>query len=283
MVDIKELQTILLEILKEFDRICKKHEIKYMIFCGSAIGAVRHQGFIPWDDDLDVAMLRSDYEKFMEVAPKELSDKYHLQIELSEHWPMCFSKLRKNNTTFLEKYHPKDKQTHQGIYIDIFPIDNASNNAIFRKIQFYCSKIVYAKSLYERGYETNSKAKKIFMYICKMLPTKPFHKIAKLSNNDKTQYVHSFLGCSARYNKGIFKRKWLTDSVLMEFEGYRFPVSSYYDELLTYMYGNYMQMPTEEEKEIKIHAILVDAEKNYSEYENYRDGMTWDVFSRNIH
>ncbi len=89
---------VLLELLKELDRVCKKHEIKYQLFCGSALGAVRHKGFIPWDDDLDVAMLRSEYQRFLEIAPSELGEQYFLQAELSPNWSMFFSKLRKNWT-----------------------------------------------------------------------------------------------------------------------------------------------------------------------------------------
>ena len=89
------LQEMLLQILREFDRICRKHKIQYMLFAGSAIGAARHKGFIPWDDDIDVAMLRPEYERFMAVAQSELDEKiYYLQKEFSAHWPIFFSKLR---------------------------------------------------------------------------------------------------------------------------------------------------------------------------------------------
>ena len=112
MSTLKEHQAILLELLIEFDRVCQKHNIKYILFAGSALGAVRHQGFIPWDDDLDVALLREDYERLMKLDPDEWNKTYYMQCEYSDHWPIHFSKLRKNNTTCLEKYHPKDNETH---------------------------------------------------------------------------------------------------------------------------------------------------------------------------
>ena len=127
------LQKRLLHILREFDRICKKHNISYMLFAGSTIGAARHKGFIPWDDDVDVAMLRSEYERFLEIAPSELDDNiYYLQKEFSAHWPMFFSKLRMNNTACIERYIPKDPKVHQGIYIDIFPVDNLCEGFVGR-------------------------------------------------------------------------------------------------------------------------------------------------------
>lgn len=283
MINLKELKSVLLELLKEFDRVCKKYNIPYVVFCGTALGTVRHKGFIPWDDDLDVSMLRSDYERFLEVAPGELKGEYYLQAEVSENWPMNFSKLRKNNTTCLEKYHPKMKNIHEGIYIDIFPCDNADDREWVRKIQFYASRVTLAKALWKRGYETDSKKKKLFMACCCLLPLKLFRKIAIQKKKNDSEYVQTFLACTSRYKKGIYKRSWFTERVEMDFEDMKVPISAHYDELLTTMYGDYMTLPSEEDRKVKEHAILIDTERNYTEYEHYRDGMKWDVHSRNIH
>ena len=280
MTDIIGHQKVLKELLLEFNRVCEKYDINYILFSGTAIGAVRHKGFIPWDDDLDVAMLRTDYERFLKVAPNELDSKYYLQAEFSEHWPLYFSKLRKNNTTCLEKYHPKDKKMHQGIYIDIFPVDNASDNKLVRQLQFFSSKIVLAKAFYRRGYDTDSFVKKIFMTFCRFMPLKPFHRFTLLKSANNSDMVHSFFGGTSKYQKGLYQRKWFTQFLKVEFDGDKFPVSAYYDEMLTTIYGNYMQLPNEEERKSKEHALLVDAECDYSAYENYRDGMKFDVYTR---
>ncbi len=279
----RKLKVVLLELLHEFDRVCKKHNIPYVVFCGTALGAVRHKGFIPWDDDLDVSMLREDYERFLKVAPEELQEKYYLQAEFSKHWNMHFSKLRKNNTTFLEKFHPKDKKMHQGIYIDIFPCDNADDREWVRKLQFYSSRIALANTIYKRGYESNSRSKKMFMWFCSILPVKPFHRFAMGRKKNNSESVHTFLSCTSRYKKGVYKRTWFTETVEMDFEDMKVPVSAHYDELLTVLYNDYMTLPSEEDRKIKEHAILIDTEKDYSEYEGYRDGMKFDVLSRNIH
>jgi lipopolysaccharide cholinephosphotransferase len=283
MRNLKEQQAVLLELLHEFDRICKKHRIPYVMFCGSAIGAVRHNGIIPWDDDLDVSMLRNDYERFLKIAPTELNEQYYLQAEGSAHWMMNFSKLRKNNTTYLEKFHPKDKQMHQGIYIDIFPCDNASDKEWIRKVQFYASRVALAKSLWKRGYETGSIKKKLFMSLCSILPEKPFKKISMMKNKSDSRYVQTFLACTSRYKKGVYERVWFTETTEIAFEDMIVPISAHYDALLTKLYGDYMQIPSEEDRKIKEHAILIDTERNYTEYEHYRDGMVWDVHTRNIH
>lgn len=284
MTDIHQKhKQVLLELLQEIDRICKKHGIHYVLFCGTALGAVRHKGFIPWDDDLDISMLRSDYERFLQVAPAELKEDFYLQAEFSDHWPMQFSKLRKNNTAFLEKFYPKDKKMHQGIYIDIFPADNASDKEWVRKLQFYASRITLAKTLDKRGYITDSKKKKLVIALCRLLPMKPFHSFAKREKENESEYVQTFLSCTSKYKKGIYKRKWFTETVEMDFENLKSPVSAHYDELLTVLYGDYMKLPSQEERKIKEHAVLIDTERSYTEFENYRDGMKFEVLSRNIH
>lgn len=173
-------QTLLLEMLKDIDIVCKRRRISYQLFAGTALGAVRHHGFIPWDDDVDIIMSRSEYERFFKEAAKDFDETlYFAQQEHSAHWPMPYSKLRRNNTTCIEKYYPKDLKTHQGVYVDIFPCDNLSDCTLMRKIQFCVSKIIIAKSLYARGYETNSVIKKLFMQVCRMFPLKGLKAICR--------------------------------------------------------------------------------------------------------
>lgn len=282
MATLKEHQEVLLELLKEFDRVCKNNNINYILFAGSALGAVRHKGFIPWDDDLDIALLREDYDKLMSLDSSLWKKEYFLQKEFSAHWPLHFSKLRKNNTTCLEKYHPKDNEIHQGIYIDVFPIDNASDNKFIRKLQFYSSRIVIAKTKFAQGYDTNSALKKLVMFACRVLPLKPFYKLATMKKNEKSKNVHSFFGGSINYQKGVFPKYWFRNTTVASFEDIHIPISKYYDEMLTKQYGDYMKLPSIEDRKCKVHAILVDTENNYTMYEHYRDGMKFDVHTRSI-
>ena len=246
--DIKQHQQALYRILAEFDRVCRILNVKYILFAGTMLGAVRHRGFIPWDDDLDIIMPGRDYEKFLAEADKHIDkEKFFLQKEFSRHWPMFFSKLRMNNTTCLEKFHPKDKQMHQGIYMDIFPCDNLSENPVIAKLQFLFSKIVIAKSLYRRGYETDSTKKKIFMAMCRLLPLAPFVKFVKGKKINSTK-VHTFLAASSKYEKSVFDRKYFENIISMDFEQGQYPVSRYYDDVLTILYGDYMQLPPEADR-----------------------------------
>ncbi len=121
---LNKLHETLIELLDEFVRICKKHNLKYTLVAGTVLGAVRHSGFIPWDDDIDVGMLRPDYEKFLEVAPKELKDKYILDcFEQNKDYHLSFAKIKKNGTIFDEEaaHHMNN---HKGIFLDVFPLDN---------------------------------------------------------------------------------------------------------------------------------------------------------------
>lgn len=280
---LKKQQNILLELWTEFDVICKKHNIPYMLYAGSALGAVRHQGIIPWDDDLDVVMMRADYERFLEVAYNELdSEKFFLQKEFSNHWPMFFSKIRKNQTAFMERIIAKDPLMHQGIYMDIFACDNLSNNSLIRKLQFISARIVVAKSLYLRGYLTNSILKKVFMICSSILPMAPFLKLIQMKGKDATKYVHTFLAAGKSYHKNIYPRCWLEESIYMDFHGKKAPVSKYYDAMLTTVYGDYMTPLPESERGCKIHAEIVDVENSYEQYLELQRNMKYEEFSRSI-
>lgn len=119
---LRQLQKTELSILKRFKQICDKHHLRYYLYGGTLLGAVRHEGFIPWDDDVDVCMPYSDYEIFLNVAKKELGEDYFLQTsESDKHFVAPFAKIRLNNSTFLDSKFAKRHINH-GIWIDIFPL-----------------------------------------------------------------------------------------------------------------------------------------------------------------
>ncbi len=278
-----EHQQALYAGLEEFDRVCRALGIRYFLFAGTMLGAVRHQGFIPWDDDVDVLMLRQDYDRFLREAENVLDQKrFYLQKEFSEHWPMFFSKLRLNGTACLEKYHPKDRKTHRGVYLDIFPCDNAYDSAILRKVQFLASKVVITKALFARGYETDSAVKKLVLQLCRLLPAKPFRALCRADKAGDTGFVHVFLGASSKYGRSVFPRSWFEETVELPFGEKRFPVPKEYDPVLTRLYGDYMTLPPEEDRSCKVHAVLVDLEHSYEEYEHYLDNMVFTEYTRSI-
>lgn len=277
-----EHQRALCTLLEEFDRVCRALDISYVLFAGTLLGAVRHGDFIPWDDDLDVLMLRPDYERLLREADGVLDrEKFYLQKEFSGHWPMFFSKLRLNGTACLERYHPKDPDHHQGVYMDIFPCDAALGGALGQKIQYLCSKVVIAKSLDRRGYDTDSRAKKIVMALCRLLPMKPFLAVTKMGKKDSPM-VHSFLGGAHGFDKNLYPREMFTRRCQVRFRDGEYPAPEDYDSLLRQLYGDYMRIPEPREREKKQHALLVDLENSYENYRHYRDGMEFTVFTRSI-
>ena len=281
--DIRAHQLAMLRLLVELDRICRKHGIRYSLFAGTMLGAVRHGGFIPWDDDADVVMLRPDYERFLQVAPDELdTDAFFLQPEFSAHWPLFFSKLRLNNTACLERYRPRDPQTHMGVYIDIFPCDALADGPLTAKLQFVASKVVIAKSLHRRGYRTDSVGKKLFIGLCRLLPQKPFCRFVQRRGRESSAKVHSFLGGASAFHKNVYPRSWFAETVPVTFEGHTFQMYARYDELLTHLYGDYMTPLPEAERERKVHAEAVDLHHSYELYAELQQRMAFGEYTRSI-
>lgn len=276
-------QLMMLDMLSAVDRICKKHNITYMLFAGTLLGAVRHQGFIPWDDDLDIVMLRPEYERFLDAAKEELdSELYYLQSEFSPHWPMFFSKLRRNGTACIERYIPKDRLTHMGVYIDIFPCDNLSDNPVVGKLQFLASKIVISKALSARGYSTDSFVKKIFILFSKLLPGRPLQAFVRHRKGTDTNKVHTFFGASSKYERSTYPREWFTQTKTAPFEGRDFLIPAKYHDLLTHLYGDYMTPMPETDRSQKVHGEIVDLERSYEEYWEIQKNLRITEYTRSI-
>ena len=276
-------QELLLEMLKDFDAVCRKHHIAYQLFAGTALGAARHHGFIPWDDDVDVILMRSEYERFFSEAAGDFDPEiYYVQQEHGPHWPMPFSKLRRNNTTCIEKYHLRDAKMHQGVYIDIFPCDSLADRPLIRKLQFAASRAIFAKALYARGYETNSRGKKLFMQFCRLLPQRQLEKICLGGRKTETGMVHTFLAGGRQYKKNMLPRAWMEDAVEIRFENASFPISAQYDALLTQLYGDWRTLPSPAERKCKEHVAILDLEHSYTEYLEQQERMVIENYTRSI-
>lgn len=158
--DIKKLHDVLIEILDYFVSVCEENNLRYFLVYGTALGAYRHKGFIPWDDDLDVAMPREDYQMLLSILEKKPDKKYSIQNECNEeNWFLSFSKLRKNNTVFLESI-AQDIYQNNGMYIDIFPLDFVADeqkerrkiNSIRIGYLRHSLKFIACKKLYKQKY-----------------------------------------------------------------------------------------------------------------------------------
>ncbi len=276
-------QNLQFDMLCVFDDICNKYGIAYQLFSGTALGAVRHQGFIPWDDDVDVIMLREDYEHFLAISEADLAEHHiFLQKEFSKHWPMFFTKLRKNDTTCLERWLAKDENMHQGIFLDIFPVDNLSDCKGKALLQFIMSKFVVGNSLHQRGYRTENWIKILFLTLCRLAPVKWLHPFVCNRIDVNSKRLHGFFAAASRYKSSVFPREWLTESVPMLFEGRTFPVSAHYDALLSCLYGNYREPTPLEKRKEKEHGVIVDTERSYEYYLEQHRTMNFDGYGRSI-
>ena len=261
--ELKQLQEIELELLIEFDRICEKYNLKYFLCGGSLIGAIRHKGFIPWDDDIDVSMPRKDYMKFLNVYKEEIdSKKYFLQArETDDKCYMLMAKLKRKDSIYSEKNSIRDKK-EKCIWLDIFPVDNIKNNSIISRLRYFRVYSLKTILAYKTGYlsDANTRLKKIILLIVKFVSI--FYSInglnKKLDNiifrdSDKdTKYVASFAG--TYLGKEIVEKRLIKDIIKVDFEGKKFNAPKNYDEYLRHYYGDYMQLPPKEKRN-PIHEI----------------------------
>lgn len=272
-INLEDIQAKLLEIAVYFDAFCRRNDVVYYLMGGSALGAIRHNGFIPWDDDIDVFMTSENYIKFFKACDVSLdTDNYYLQKENTSEWPLFFSKLRMNGTTFIEN-DTKDREMHKGFYIDVMCLNNVSANYVYRYIQFIAARLITIKTIAERGYITDSKLKKVTMIVFKELignkTLRLLVKIVRSLNSTNTKFVGHFFG-RAKFNNTSFLSEFLGNPRYVDFSGVKLPVPHNVEKYLELRYGSkYMEMPDEKTKSLyPSHSAFVDLYNDYKKYDN---------------
>ena len=246
----RRVQLIELEMLKEVDRICRKHNIRYGLLAGTLLGAVRHKGFIPWDDDIDICMLYEDYKRFIEIAPKELdSEKYFLRTqETDEDCNLTFIQIKRNNTIFMKEGRGK-YNTHNGIFIEIFPLFNGSKFILFNKLVKTLCAFFKTMTWAHMGAETERNRIKRWYYkqLARVSNKKSyfwFLKLATIVKKESNNLLYLY-AIRSPYCKAYTKRSSHEDLIEIEFEGHMFLASRNYDEFLRYAYSDeYMRYPS---------------------------------------
>lgn len=262
------LKEIQLDILKEYIKICSKYNLRYYFMGGSCLGAVRHKGFIPWDDDIDVGMPRPDYEKFMRVAQSELPKHYFLQNEKTDpDYPSCFAKIRNSNTTFIESSVAHLNMNH-GVYFDIFPIDGWCTKPLFKlrkKIYTICVQKIYKVSS-KRRFLSNLVIKLISLIIPDY--RKARDKLNKLVSNckyDEYEMVANYFGAWGE-RETFLREKCFCDGSIGEFEGINVVLPKDPDYYCTRLYGDYMQLPPVEKRITHHYCDVIDLDNSYTKY-----------------
>ncbi len=255
---LRQIQMIQVEMLVEVDRICKKCGIKYNIIAGTLLGAVRHGGYIPWDDDADVAFLRPEYEKFRQAVKIELdTSRFYFQDDRrTKGYRWGYGKLRRKNTLFLREYQ-EHMPYKQGVFIDIFPLDGVPDNYMLRSIKnfecFCIRKILWSKVGQVK--EKNLLKRQWYKILVKIPENKiwrHYYKMVIHASKKKTRMVRIFMFPTPNREYGYY-RDWYENSKEFMFEGKVFQGIKDYDSYLNFKFGEYRKLPPVENR--KIHPV----------------------------
>ena len=285
--EMKKVWAVELDLLAEFARVCEKHNLKWWMDAGTLLGAVRHKGFIPWDDDADVIMMRDDFSRLCEIAPHEFRTPYLLSTPENEEYCrlLPFSKLSNENTTILEKYSTMHMMKYgikpgysQGIYIDVFPLDDlpddeSESERFLRRlyrIAHNASKLLRWTELYTPAKKLWKRPVKAVLHqICSRLKLNGhvyFRKffdtiIAYRTPDSKRVAKVVFIGDKNFRTRRIWNRSWFDSTVYFPFEMLTLPAPSGYAEVLNHYYGNWHEFFIRER-----HGGFYDTEHSYTYY-----------------
>ena len=261
--ELRKLQLLELKILLEIKRICDKHEIKFILIGGSLLGAIRHGGFIPWDDDIDIGMNRNDFNRFCSIAQAELSDEYILDTKVLYNRCNCIIKIRLKNTHIIE-YNDVRIPEFDGIFVDIFPFDVLPDSNLFGYFYYYWFNFVlrgyWIRSKYWFPNSFIGKINAITSYLLTLIIPKKRLKTfldnyCQKYNDSETKRIVLLLSPKIKSHK--YNATILTKTKQHSFEGIMFHIPEEHDLYLTIHYGDYMKLPPEKSR-INEHIKKID-------------------------
>ena len=267
----KEIWAISIDLLFHFDEICKRHNLRYWLAYGTLLGAIRHNGFVPWDDDIDVCMLREDYEKLMSLSD-EFKNPYFLQTPYTDKgYYYSYCKLRNSNTTAFSKnfsYHFCSNNCNSGMSLDVFCIDKWENNEEGERLYEEIKSLVVNNSTAMKIANPAFAADERVINYNGSNPIETYRKIQELSKAyiDKDTNIVSMPTITAYgFHRDVFSIEDFSETSYHPFEGFLFPVPIGFDRVLRTIYGDYNVFPPVEARG-KWHSAIVDASIPYNEY-----------------
>ncbi|WP_185129917.1 LicD family protein [Cohnella zeiphila] len=246
--ELRQMQLIQVELLAEFDALCRKHKLRYIIASGTLLGAVRHGAFIPWDDDIDVEMLRSDFDKFCQIDKQEFREDTFFQTNKTDkHYPWLYGKLRRTGTQAV-RLGQEHLKMHSGVFIDIFPRDGVPKSVALRSargvIATMCRKILYSRVAYRLS---ETFIGRLGWSVVRLIPKQAAFGIAKLLSVVFEEKRSERVGCIGYHGEAEtngFHKRWFTELVTLPFEGGTYYAPADWDGYLRYVYGEgYMTPP----------------------------------------
>ncbi len=274
--NLRNLQLMELEILKEFIRVCETLKLQYFVAGGTCLGAVRHKGFIPWDDDIDVAMPREDYEIFMKEGQNLLKDRFFLQnYHTDPNYVNNFAKIRNSQTTFIEKTC-KNIEMNQGVYIDIFPLDGFPKSKIEYKLINFRKQLIHFQFSKKYWFIENKKCgikSKLALLISDVLyGRKTLRQLQDIQEKMYAKYPYKTASMIIAYGgaygyKDIHKKNVFENGSKLDFEGIKVCAPKQVDNYLKRMYGDdYMKLPPKGKRGGHHSYEIMDLNKSYTEY-----------------
>ncbi|MCD8084494.1 MAG: LicD family protein [Clostridiales bacterium] len=260
--DLTRVHEANLKILKEIDRICRKHGIRYMLDAGTLLGAVRHQGFIPWDDDADVAFVREDYDAFLKVVRRELPDTMELVMPWDYHGGKAFYDFTAHEDSEEMRYYG-GKLNH--LWVDLFTIDELPTSKLAAQWTLLLHKIIYGLSMghrYRLDFSKYSPFHKLAVggmsLIVRRIPMKTLFGLQRMTAvKDKKgkRPLRYYSNYQPDYLYVTLQKKWCDEIIDLKFCDTRLMASGYWHDVLTWIYGDYMTLPPEE-KRIPSHSTI---------------------------
>lgn len=267
---VRTVQEKILEIMKYIDKLCRDNGVVYYIMGGTALGAVRHDGFIPWDDDLDIFMTPKEYKKFKNVFTSQKSEQFVLQEWKTTSDYLEYAKIRMNGTTFIEEAFIDRKDLHQGIYVDIMMLHKVPDNQLIQRLVYCESKFVTLYALSQRNWKPKNLVQKIALKALKLLPCKLIVKQCYKHIYRYDDMTKSFRFCywitPAKFKEGLFYASFFSDPIDILFEDTKLLASKGIKEYLLYRYGDYWKVPSDKQQQSSVHAMIFDVNKDYKEY-----------------